>query len=59
MVLIVFDELPLAALLNERGQIDAKRFPNFAALARDSDWFRNAVTVADTTEQAVPAIFSG
>ncbi len=59
VVLIVFDELPLAALLDERGQVDAKRFPNFAALARGSDWFRNAVTVADTTEEAVPALLSG
>ncbi len=59
VVLIVFDELPLAALLNDHGQIDARRFPNFAALARGSDWFRNAVTVADTTEEAVPALLSG
>ncbi len=59
VVLIVFDELPLAGLLNSKEQIDAKRFPHFAALAKHSDWFRNAVTVADSTEQAVPAILSG
>jgi hypothetical protein len=59
VVVIVFDELPLAALLNEHGEIDAKRYPNFAALERGSDWFRNTVTVADTTEEAVPALLSG
>ncbi len=59
VVMIVFDELPLAGLLDADGKIDAKRFPHFAALQRHSDWFRNAVTVADSTEQAVPAILSG
>ena len=59
MVLIVFDELPLAALLDSPRKIDARRFPHFAALQRDSDWFRDTVTVADSTEQAVPAILSG
>ena len=59
VVLIVFDEFPLTALLNDRGKVDAERFPNFAALSRHSDWFRNALTVADTTEQAVPAILTG
>ena len=58
MVLLVFDELPQAGLLDSDGEIDARRFPNFAALQRQSDWFRNTVTVADSTEQAVPAILS-
>lgn len=59
VVLVIFDEFPLAALLNEHGQIDDRRYPNFAALARHSDWFGNALTVADATEQAVPAILTG
>ena len=59
MVLIIMDEFPLAGLLDSKGEIDAKRFPNFAALQQQSDWFRNAVTVGDSTEQAVPAILSG
>ncbi len=59
VVLIVLDEFPLAALLDSQGGIDAKRFPNFAALQEQSDWFRNTRTVADSTEQAVPAILSG
>ena len=56
----IFDEFPLdgAARLQEQDR-RAGAFPNFAALSRHSDWFRNAMTVADTTEQAVPAILSG
>jgi hypothetical protein len=59
VVLLILDELPMTALLNEREQVDAKRFPNFATLSRHSDWFRNALAVADTTEQAVPAVLTG
>jgi hypothetical protein len=59
VVLLVFDELPQAGLLDSDGEIDARRFPNFAALQRQSVWFRNTVTVADSTEQAVPAILTG
>ena len=59
VVLLIFDEFPMTALLNDQEQVDAKRFPNFAALSRHSDWFRNALTVADATEQAVPAILTG
>jgi hypothetical protein len=59
VVLVVFDELPTASLLGERGGIDAARYPNFAALARDAHWFPNAVSVAEWTERAVPAILTG
>lgn len=59
VVLLIFDEFPMTALLNDQHQVDARRFPNFAALSRHSNWFRNALTVADTTEQAVPAILTG
>jgi hypothetical protein len=59
IVFVVFDELPLNSLLNAGGDIDAERSPNFAALAREAYWFRNASTVAPTTSDAVPAILSG
>ena len=59
VVLIVFDELALFTLLDEQGQIDAVRFPNFARLAAQSTWFRNATTVAESTHSAVPAILTG
>ena len=45
--------------MNEKGEIDAARYPNFAALAGDGTWFRNATTVHEHTTEAVPAIMSG
>jgi hypothetical protein len=59
VVLVVFDELPLNSLLDGKGRIDARRFPNFARLARGSTWFEHATTVAEGTTHAVPAILTG
>ena len=59
IVFVVFDELPMNSLLDGAGNIDAERYPNFGALARNAYWFRNASTVAYTTSYAVPAILSG
>jgi hypothetical protein len=56
VVVVIFDEFPADALIRPDGQIDAARFPNFAALARTSTWFRNGHTVYDSTFKAVPAI---
>ena len=58
-VLVVFDEFPGDTLLGRDGRIDAGRFPNFAALAGDSTWFRNAATAYDETTKAVPLILDG
>ncbi len=59
MVMLIFDEFPLAALENRQGRIDASLFPNFAALARQSDWYANARSAADETVGAVPAMLTG
>jgi hypothetical protein len=59
IVLVVFDELPLNSLLDGEGNLDAERYPNFGALAREAYWFRNASTVAYNTSDAMPAIVSG
>ena len=59
VVMLVLDELPLISLLNEELEIDRERFPNFAALATDSHWFRNARTVSAVTTHATPALLSG
>jgi hypothetical protein len=59
VVLLVFDEISTVSLLDERGEIDARRYPSFAALASDSTWFRNAATVDAWTTNAVPAILTG
>ena len=58
IVLIVFDESPLFALLDAEGNINAQRFPGFARLASKSTWHRNALAVSQHTTQAVPAIFT-
>jgi hypothetical protein len=59
VVLIVFDEFPTISLMNRSEHVDAVRFPNFAALAKNAIWFRAATTVHPHTEQAVPAILTG
>ena len=59
VVMVVFDELPLTSLLDGRGRIDPVRYPNFAALARDSTWYANATTVSDSTKLAIPSILDG
>lgn len=59
VVMLVFDELPLATLVGPDGRIDRRLFPNFARLADDATWYRNARTVADQTIHAVPALLSG
>lgn len=59
VVVLVFDELTTAALMDSDGRVDAQRWPNFAALARNSTWFRSATTIDPHTEHAVPAILDG
>jgi hypothetical protein len=60
VVMLVFDELPTATLMDPSGKrIDAKRFPGFASLAAQSTWYRNNTTVGDFTGRAVPAIETG
>jgi sulfatase-like protein len=56
VVIVVFDEFPADTLIDPSGRIDAARYPNFAALARTSTWFRNGHTIYDSTFKAVPAI---
>ncbi|MCE2817410.1 MAG: LTA synthase family protein [Ilumatobacteraceae bacterium] len=55
---IVFDEFPLYSLLSDDGTINATRYPGFAALARESTWYRNNVAESNFTHQAVPAILA-
>lgn len=59
VVMVIFDELPLAALENERGRIDARLFPNFADLAEHSSWYPGMTARATSTVSAVPAILTG
>ena len=59
VVLIVFDELPLASLLDRHARIDRARYPAFARLADDGTWFPNTTSVDGATPWAVPAILTG
>ncbi|MPZ25816.1 MAG: sulfatase-like hydrolase/transferase [Micromonosporaceae bacterium] len=59
IVMIILDELAMLSLLDETGGVDAERFPNFARLAGDSTWYRNATAAAGWTPYAIPAMLSG
>jgi Sulfatase len=59
IVILLLDELPLRSLLDQEGHIDRRLYPNFAKLADESTWYRNASTVAGMTRLAVPAILTG
>jgi hypothetical protein len=59
VVMVVLDELPTVSLLRADGELDAVRYPNFARLAEDATWFRNATTVHEWTTGAVPAMLTG
>jgi hypothetical protein len=59
VVLVVFDELPIASLLGTDGGIDAEHYPSFAALARGSSWYRWTTSPSGDTTEAVPAILTG
>jgi hypothetical protein len=59
IVLLIFDETPVLSLLDADRKIDPELFPSFATLAQGGVFFRNATTVSDYTQWAVPAILSG
>ena len=59
VVVVVFDQLPLASLLDRDRGIDRTLYPHFAALADEATWFPNASTVSPSTHLAVPAILTG
>ena len=59
VVMILFDEFPLSSLLDAEGRIDRRVYPNFAALADESTWYRNATGVAGYTPWALPAMLTG
>jgi hypothetical protein len=59
VVMIVFDEFSTISLLNAKGVIDPVRFPNFAALAHDGNWFPYATASLDETGRAMRSMFTG
>lgn len=59
LVMLVFDELPLTALLDSDLGIRRDLFPNFAQLADEADWYTQVSTVASRTRLALPALLTG
>ena len=59
VLFIVLDEAPLFPLLRTDGTINRQRYPGFASLADNSTWYRNAMTTAQRTTEAVPAVLTG
>ena len=59
IVMLTFDEFPTRALLDAKGEIDARLFPNFAALAKAATWYPNATGMSGYTPYAVPPILTG
>jgi hypothetical protein len=59
VVMVVFDEFPVASLMDGEGNLQEDIYPNFARLAQDGTWFRNATSVQQQTEGSLPAILSG
>ena len=59
VVFLMWDEFPIISLMNAKEGIDARRFPNFARLARTSNWYRNMTGVSPTTTYSVPSALSG
>ena len=58
-MLVIFDGLPVKFLQTASGEIDAERFPNFAAFAGESTWYRNATTIHESTRFSIPSILDG
>jgi len=59
VVMLIFDEFALTALMKADHGIDETLFPNFHRLSENASWYRNATTVATSTMLSVPAILSG
>lgn len=59
IIFLVFEELPLNSLLDEKGLIDSVRYPNFYKLSKKSHWFRNYTVNATRTKLSVPTIMTG
>ena len=59
VVMVLFDELPLASLIDPAGEINGEMFPNFKDLASSSTWYRNYTVSESFTTYSVPTILTG
>ncbi|MBK5232598.1 MAG: sulfatase-like hydrolase/transferase [Thermoleophilia bacterium] len=59
VVMLLMDELPLAAIESRPGVIDGKRFPNLVRLVRQTTWYPGALSATDSTVIAAPTLLTG
>jgi Sulfatase len=59
IVMLVWDEFSWTALLDSHGRIDARRFPNIAALARRADVFPRYTAPGDETAAVMTSLLAG
>ncbi|HDH03087.1 MAG TPA: hypothetical protein ENH15_02435, partial [Actinobacteria bacterium] len=59
VVFVIFDEMPLLSLIDGEGNLEDEVYPNFARLAADATWYRNAVTVQQQSVESIPVILTG
>ncbi len=59
IVFIQMDEFPLASLVTPEGEVNWSLFPNFARLADEGTWYRNALSNSIATTQSIPSILTG
>lgn len=57
--LLVFDEFSGLTLQNLEGKLDVSRYPGFAELAAQADYFPNALTTDEHTSISLPSIATG
>jgi hypothetical protein len=59
VVMLFFDEFPLTSLLDSRGRVDRRLYPNLARFAGEATWYRNATGIGPFTPYAIPAMLTG
>lgn len=59
IVMLQLDEFPVASIMESDGSVNENLFPNFARLAEEGSWYRNAFSTSIATTQSVPAIVTG
>lgn len=59
IVMLQLDEMPLASIMDTDGTVNERLFPNFARMAEEGTWYRNALSDSIATTQSVPAILTG
>ncbi len=59
VVFLVFDEFPGTSYLTPDLSIDPARAPNLAKFAQTATWYRDASTLYEVSEMAIPAILTG